>query len=86
MMNLGLLSSTGSASDLGQVEKDDDPVLNAPSLVPYFSQVWLTYLMLGVFNRAISSLMGEWVCKLSMVLLGPSKPDYFMQLADCIGT
>lgn len=44
MMNLGQLSFIGSASKLGQ-ELDGDQVLHAPSPVPYFSQVWLTYLI-----------------------------------------
>ena len=61
MMNLGQLSFTGSASKLGQFEMGDDQLLSAPSLVSYFSQVWLTYLMLRIFNRAISSLMHGFV-------------------------
>ncbi|XP_027339635.1 actin-104-like isoform X1 [Abrus precatorius] len=61
MTNQGQLLFTESASKLGQVELDGDIVLHAPSLVPYFSQVWLTYLMLWVFNREISSLMNGFV-------------------------
>jgi len=59
MMNLGQLLFTESASELGQVPMSCDQIL---SLVPYFSQVWLTYyLMLWVFNRNISSLMNGFV-------------------------
>lgn len=61
MMNLGQLLFTGSAFELGQVEMGGDGVLRAPSRVPYFSQVWLTYLMPWFFTRNISSLMNGFV-------------------------
>lgn len=60
MMNLGQLSFTGSASELGQFEMGDAQLLCALSLVSYFSQVWLTYLMLW-FSIEISSLMHGFV-------------------------
>lgn len=71
MMNLDLLSFIGSASNRVKLRriKDDDQVLNAPCLVPYWSQVWLTYLILEIFNRAVSSLMDELVFKLSMFFI-----------------